>query len=57
MRLIDPPNPFGPIETWREFLTEMEALQPQDDPIVQWAIKHAREVIAEMERAPEDARQ
>lgn len=50
---IDPPNPWGPLQAWRDFLAELEdelAGNPGDADLLR-AIKEAREHIAEAEKA------
>ena len=49
-RLIDPPTPFSPIEEWRAFLLEMEAIGKPNDAQVREAILMARQMIDELER-------
>jgi hypothetical protein len=49
-RLIDPPAPFSPIEDWRAFLLEMEAIRKPNDGQVLEAIRMARQMIDELER-------
>jgi hypothetical protein len=43
--LIDPPSSFATVETWRQFLKEMETL-PQSDPAVAATVREARETLA-----------
>jgi hypothetical protein len=49
-RLLDPPTPFSPIEEWRAFLLEMEAIRKPNDAQVLEAIQMARQMIDELER-------
>ena len=38
------PGPFDPIETWEQFLAEVQAM-PDDSPIKEYAIEKAKQVI------------
>ena len=50
IRLIDPPTPFAPIEEWRAFLLDMEAIAKPNDAQVREAILMASQMIDELER-------
>lgn len=45
-RMIDTPSPFAPIETWREYLKELEAIESPSLE-VKVLIREARKVIAQ----------
>jgi len=54
--LIDPPNMFDSIKTWKGYLMELEAFadkphsEPQDALVIELHIAKAKEMIATIER-------
>jgi hypothetical protein len=53
--LIDEPPPYGPLEKWEHYLTQLKSLPDTDPAEKAWLIKRAEKTISSLKNQQEKA--